>query len=66
MLTFQMFYLLRHDTQHNDVQYYDTQHNILIITALSIAALNTGMRSVIMLNVIYIEGHLCRVLKMGP
>jgi len=48
----------RHDTQYNDIQKNDTEHNILIMT-LSIKALNVGIPSVILLNVIYVE---CRKL----
>ena len=55
------------DTQNNDTQNNDTQnkgsHNIQIDASHSITtlltSLNTGMLSVMTLNVIYAECHLC-------
>ncbi len=60
-----------HDAEHNDIQDNYNKHKILSfdtlsITKLSIPTLNSGMLSVIMLNVIYAECHLCCASKISP
>ncbi len=56
--------LRRHDNEHNVIQHNNNQHNdtqlnIEINATFSIMVLNTGLPNVIMLNVIYVECHLC-------
>jgi hypothetical protein len=56
--------LRRHDNehnviQHNNNQHNDTQHYIEKNATFSIMILHSGMLNVIMLNVRYIECHLC-------
>ena len=58
-------FILRHNTQHNDIKHNDTQHNSKWNTTFSITTLSTR-HSIVMLSVTYAQWHLYSVSFTSP